>query len=372
MHNPHRGFSHKIRQKRLSRVTYSLFDFFKHDRDFVILLGVLLIAAFFVAPYTEWARWFGFVISSYAVIGNDSIQTLGMFITSNSHKVVWWKMWLFIGSIFVATVGYSWYMYGGDVSYERLQVEGLATHPGQFTFLQLTVPILLLLLTRMRVPLSTTFLLLNMFSTETSLLWHMIRKSLLGYVTAFGMAFLLWYLASAREYQGKVSRSPARWFVLQWLSTGLLWMSWLMQDGANIAVFLPRRMPVGILIVFVTLILAGLGILLYDRGGKIQHLVNEKSGITDIRAATYVSLVYMSLLFFFKVLNRIPMSSTWIFIGLLGGRELGKSFHTPQQYRYRAIKKSGVLIKRDLSYACLGLVLSVLVALWINGGLTVR
>ena len=372
MPNPGRRFSRKIRQKRLSRVTYSLFDFLKHDRDFVMVLGVLSVAAFFVAPYTHVARWFGFLVSSYAVIANDSIQTLGMFITSNSHKVVWWKMWLFIGSIFVVTVGYSWWAYAGDVSYERLSVKGLERSPQQFTFLQLLVPLLLLLLTRMRVPLSTTFLLLNMFSTEPSLLWEMVGKSLRGYMAAFALAFLLWYSALWLRLRRGELRSARSWFVLQWLSTGLLWMSWLMQDGANIAVFLPRQMPLKVLVAFVVTILAGLGMLLYDRGGKIQHLVNEKSGVTDIRAATYVSLTYMSLLFCFKVLSKIPMSSTWIFIGLLGGRELARGLHTRRAHRPRVLKKSGVLIRRDLSYACLGLVLSVLLSLWTNGMLRWR
>jgi hypothetical protein len=42
-----------------------------------------------------------------------------------------------------------------------------------------------------------------------------------------------------------VHRVPPRgfntWFVLQWLSTGFLWSQWLMQDLANIFVYLPRQ-----------------------------------------------------------------------------------------------------------------------------------
>jgi hypothetical protein len=37
----------------------------------------------------------GFLLAALAVIGNDSAQTLGTFISSNSKKVKWYWMWLF-------------------------------------------------------------------------------------------------------------------------------------------------------------------------------------------------------------------------------------------------------------------------------------
>jgi hypothetical protein len=36
----------------------------------------------------------GFLLAAYSVIGNDSAQTLGTFISSNSNKVKWYWAWV--------------------------------------------------------------------------------------------------------------------------------------------------------------------------------------------------------------------------------------------------------------------------------------
>ena len=64
-------------------------------------------------------RWVGFLFAAYAAVANDSIQTIGTFIASNKQKP-WWVLWFFIGGIFLATMGYSWSVHGGDVTYEQL------------------------------------------------------------------------------------------------------------------------------------------------------------------------------------------------------------------------------------------------------------
>ena len=44
----------------------------------------------------------GFCLAAYSVVGNDSIQTLGTFLSSNK-KVNWKWIWFFIAGILVAT-----------------------------------------------------------------------------------------------------------------------------------------------------------------------------------------------------------------------------------------------------------------------------
>ena len=65
----------------------------------------------------------------------------------------------------------------------------------------------------------------------------------------------------------------------------------------------------------------GLGLLFYLRGDRIQKIVTEKTDIIDVRAATVVDFIYACLLYYLKVISTIPISTTWVFIGLLGGRE---------------------------------------------------
>lgn len=359
-------FGGKVRQRRLSKFTYQLFDLTRGEKDFLLLIAGLLFLSAFIAPHPQLAMWFGFALASYSAIANDSIQTIGTFIASNADRK-WWYLWLFMGCIFIVTVTYSWVRYDGDVSYQRLTEKGFSEAPQTFSFWQLCTPIALLVLTRMRIPVSTTFLLLNVFATDASAIFSVLQKSLYGYFIAFFAAIGVWYLMTRfvnRYFRGKPGFT---WTVLQWLTSGLLWSVWIMQDAANLAVFLPRKLVLVELLMFISFIFLGLGFLFYLRGDRMQQLVNEKAGIKDIRAATLVDLVYMAILFYFKNLNSVPMSTTWVFIGLLGGRELAMGFakHNPQK-RMRALKKGFKFIRRDLRHACIGLAISIMLAILVN------
>ena len=99
----------------------------------------------------------------------------------------------------------------------------------------------------------------------------------------------------------------------------------------------------------------------------MQQLVNEKAGITNIRAATLVDLVYMSILFYFKNLDTLPMSTTWVFIGLLGGREMAISIaKKTAKKRTKALQKSIKFIRKDLQHALIGLIISIILAILVN------
>ena len=307
---------------------------------------------------------FGFVLSSYGVIANDSIQTLGLFITANIHKRSALIMWGFISLVFAATMLWSWFCYDGDISYGRLAVRGLGEAPENISFLQLAGPILLPLLTRFRIPVSTTFFLLNSFTHAPEMMEQMVYKSVLGYTVGFGLTFLvsaplvLW----GHTYgKGKPHRL---WVPLQWISTGLLWAAWLMQDAGNLGVFLPRKLDILLLLGFIGFICFLLGILFYTRGGDMQVIVTEKTGVTDIRAATMITFFYMAILFGFTWMSRIPMSTTFVFIGVLGGRELARGLgHSNWR---RSFNKSYFLIQRDLKYSCIGLVMAIGLAYLVN------
>ena len=66
----------------------------------------------------------------------------------------------------------------------------------------------------------------------------------------------------------------------------------------------------------------GLGILFYLRGDKIQRIVTEKSNVTDVRSATVIDGVYALILYYFKSVSVIPISTTWVFIELFAGQEI--------------------------------------------------
>jgi hypothetical protein len=346
---------------------YRLFDFARKERTFILVVVLLGIVSLIVYPYPQIAMWVGFGLAGYAAIANDSIQTIGTFIASNKHRP-WYYLWLFMGLIFVITILHSWFLYDGDVSHQRLQSKGFAVSPTEFSFLQLAAPLILLIITRMRMPVSTTFLLLNIFTTKTSAVLGVLFKSLSGYYLAFITAFIVWLLVANFVNKYFVGKKPHKiWVLLQWITSGMLWSVWIMQDAANIAIYLPRSLDVWQLVAFLLYIFLGLGLLFYLKGDKIQGIVDEKSGVTDVRAATLVDFIYAALLYYKLYESTIPMSTTWLFIGLLGGRELAISVSRNKPHKRIKMSKRAVrIIAKDLGYALIGLAVSILLTIAIN------
>lgn len=345
-----------------SRDTFT--DLVQDHGRFAALVAVALATAALVAPYPDVARWVGFALAAYSIVANDSIQTVGTFIASNERQP-WWVLWLFIGGVFLATIAYGWSVavLPGDISFGRLASKGFEATPTSFSFLQIAAPVALLVLTRLRMPVSTTFLILSCFATEADGLSAVLAKSLWGYVIAFGFGAVL-FAATARVFQRYAARPASRWWgPAQWLSTGVLWTSWIMQDMANLAVYLPRQLSLTEVTVFAATIFLGLGVLFYLRGDRIQRIVSEKTSVVDIRAATMVDFVYALILFGFMSISTVPMSTTWVFIGLLAGRELALIV---MRAAGRPLREGFKLAGRDVGLAAVGLVVSIVLAMAAN------
>lgn len=364
-----KAIDQNINQEKLSKRAYSLFDFTKSERPFLIAVCILISIAGLITPYTYAAMWFGFALAAYSAIANDSIQTIGTFIISNQARK-WYWLWLFIGLIWVGTITYSWFVFNGDVTFQLLSTPGLEKAPEEFVFLQLAAPIVLLVMTRMRWPVSTTFLLLNVFTYKAGTIVSVMTKSFIGYVLAFGLAMIVWY-ALERFVKNYLKGQPKPyWMVLQWITSGTLWAVWIMQDAANIAVFLPRELNVYEFIAYTGFVFLGLGLIFYLKGDKIQDIINEKTNVADVRAATLVDLVYAVILFYFKLYSNVPMSTTWVFIGLLAGRELAIALgkHGKAKKRNAWLIRAFRLARKDMFKALAGLIVSLILAIIINEG----
>lgn len=303
--------------------------------------------------------YIGFIITAYAVIANDVIQTLGTFLASNERKK-WWVLWGFAALILVTTLFYGWYVNAGDVSYGRLDKIPL---PEQLEWWYLVAPVSLLVITRYGIPVSTTFMILSVFSTG-QIIEKMILKSLLGYGIAFISAIIL-YLIIARKFESKIALRKLDkkvykkyWIIAQWFSTGFLWSQWLIQDFANIYVFLPRQLTLLELGISLLVILLIMAYIFKNKGGSIQDIVNKKSNTSNIRSATIIDLCYGLLLFVLGSISTIPMSTTWAFIGILAGREIAINYRIRKEHLNNSYK----LIVKDLAKVNLGLIISVLIA----------
>ena len=355
-----------LKTNNLAKSTYGFFEIIQREKLFIVIIIVLGVLCFVVYPYSNIAMWVGFGLAGYAAIANDSIQTIGTFIASNKQRK-WYYLWLFMGLIFVITVYVSWSTYDGDVSNQRLTSKGFDEAPTEFSFLQLAAPLILLIITRMRMPVSTTFLLLNAFTTKTSAILGVLDKSLSGYFLAFFLALFVWILVSKFVNKYFTGKPHKMWVIFQWITSGLLWSVWIQQDAANIAIFLPRSLSAWEFTAFAGYIFLGLGLLFYLKGDKIQGIVDEKTGVTDVRAATLVDFIYAILLYYKLFESTLPMSTTWLFIGLLGGRELAISITRDKpKKRSKATRRALKMIGKDMFYALIGLLISLILALAIN------
>lgn len=338
----------------------------KDERSFLSFIIFAFLLSMFVTPYPQIAMWVGFLFAAYAAVANDSIQTLGTFIASNQEKK-WWVLWLFIGGIFLFTVGYSWFNYGGDVSHGRLMAKGFEVAPTEFHFLQIAAPVFLLILTRLRMPVSTTFILLTSFAAAPAAIGKVLAKSMSGYILAFFLGFIVFITIAKLAKKYFVGEAKFGWTIAQWITSGTLWSVWLMQDAANIAVYLPRSMAFSEFLGFALVVFFGLGLLLYYKGGRIQKIVTEKSVITDVRFATIVDFIYCIILFYFKLHSKVPMSTTWVFIGLLAGREVAMAIRNTGD---NSLLTSFRLMMKDFSFAMIGLLISIAIAIGVNDQLT--
>jgi hypothetical protein len=111
-----------------------------------------------------------------------------------------------------------------------------------------------------------------------------------------------------------------------------------------------------------TVFVVGLFFMFKERGGKIQQIVLEKHNTRYVRSATLIDLFYWLCLYFFKELNDIPMSTTWVFVGLLAGRELAMATY----FGKKKTKSVFPLVAKDFGKMMVGLGASVALVLMIH------
>ena len=303
----------------------------------------------------------GFGLAGWSVIANDSVQTLGTFIASKSKWFKWYTLAASASFMMAVVLIYGWWAYDGDISFGRL-----TRIPYQeIQWYHAVAPGILLLLTKVGIPVSTTFLVLSAFAS-TVVLEKMLMKSVVGYGLAAVAAYICWIVISKfiNEKFDEVTTGwkIAFWRNAVWVSSAYLWAAWLSHDVANIAVYLPRQLDISLLLIVVSYFTILLFYIFYIQGGAIQKVVLDKTGTRYARSATIINTIYAVVLYYFKELNDLPMSTTWVFVGLLCGRELAISTMN-KEYKFKYVFP---LIGKDFVKMVFGLSVSVGIVLSIH------
>lgn len=303
----------------------------------------------------------GFLLSLYACVSNDAIQTLGTFLNTTKNRPTW-QIWLYVGTVMVLTFSIGWYINDGDMAFGRLD---RIPHAQTFYWWHVLPPLVLLYLTKKGIPVATAFLIISVFSSST-VVGLMVAKSFIGYVIALICSLVLYFFIARKVekiflyMKNKPISTP--WIVAKWLSTAFLWSAWLLQDGAVLFVYLPRKLTFIQLVLSLSVFLALLYLLCYKRGGEIQNIVKLKTNTQDPRSATIIDCVYAIILIYFQTVNNIPMSTTWVFLGVLAGREIALY----NRLRFITEKKVYKHLIKDLTKAIIGLVVSIIVVFILN------
>ena len=303
----------------------------------------------------------GFLLSLYACVSNDAIQTLGTFLNTTKERPVW-QIWLYVSAVMIITFVAGWIINDGDMAFGRLD---RIPHAQVFYWWHVLPPLVLLYLTRKGIPVATAFLIISIFSAP-KVIGLMIAKSFVGYVLALISSMILYFfIARSVEkiflyMKNKPISTP--WVVAKWLSTAFLWSAWLLQDGAVLFVYLPRQLNLWQMILSLSIFAGLLYILCYKRGGEIQNIVKLKTNTQDPRSATLIDCVYAVILIYFQTVNNIPMSTTWVFLGVLAGREIALY----NRLRFITEKKVYKHLIKDLTKAIVGLAVSIAVVFVLN------
>ena len=312
----------------------------------------------------------GFLLAGFSVVANDSLQTLGTYISSNRQRTPKSVQMIFVCCITSIVLFLGWYLHQGEPAWGRLESFPV---PERFTWAYIIPPIAVLVLTAWGAPVSTSFLVLSSFVPEN--IGRLLGSSISGYVMAFflGLAawgFGIWLLERWIFRRNQDSQEINKiWYVIQWFSTGFLWSMWLVQDLANIFVYLPRNLNFILMGVCTLILCVGLCILIVIGGGPIQGVLRSKTNTSDLRSATVIDFMFALCLLFKAFLSSFPLSTTWVFLGLLAGRELALRIRELEQKTVFTNQMNGSLssvIGSDLGKASVGLIVSLVIALGIQ------
>ena len=316
----------------------------------------------------------GFLLAGYSVVANDSLQTLGTYLSSNRKRTPKAVQMLFVCTITIVVLMLGWVLLDGDPAWGRLTVPGRDFPiPQPLSWVYVLPPIAVLALTQWGAPVSTSFLVLSSFQPAN--IGTLLESSLTGYSLAFcvGLSVYglgMWLLERwvVRSTQAGTAYNKI-WYGLQWLSTGFLWSMWLVQDLANIFVYLPRRLDLVPMLICTAMLCVGLCVLEATGGGPIQAVLRSKTNTSDLRSATVIDFFFGLCLLYKAFLSTFPLSTTWVFLGLIGGREIALRIKEQEFETVFTNRESGNLariIGSDLWKAFIGVGVSLCIALGIQ------
>ena len=76
------------------------------------------------------------------------------------------------------------------------------------------------------------------------------------------------------------------------------------------------------MVICTSVLCIGLCVLILTGGGPIQSVLRSKTHTSDLRSTTVIDFFFGLCLLYKAFLSTFPLSTTWVFLRLIGGREI--------------------------------------------------
>lgn len=337
---------------------------FKIGAIYIHFLIIAIITLAFVRE--NIFQWIATIMSVFAVMSSDSIQTIGTYLSTH-RETSWKKHFVFIGSTIAIAIILSWIFFNRQLHFNVLEN---IPYNNDLSYIYIIPPLALLILARCGIPASSTFIILSSFTSKGGIV-HMINKTFSSYCFAFLFFAYFWFfilkIYKDELYNDENKKLMNKWKLAQKMTTVILLLSWLFFSLANMVLFLPRTFSFYNLCLFLFLVLSTLAVVLINKGGKLQDMINKKQDSKNIKVSTLINSVYAGVLILSKALSNTPISTTFVLLGILAGKELTTTYYSDNhslvstKYRYCIAN-----ILRDLNKAILGIIISLIVVKFVT------
>lgn len=320
----------------------------------IILFLLLTILILFVAQ-GDYFAWILTILTTYHIMANNAVQIIGMFVASNDKKDKL-KIWLLLSFIFVLTVLISWLFFDKQLHFSLLNS---IQYNENLSILLIFLPIILYFFTKKNIPISATFLIIPIFSNNNTL-QSMVVKTLISYFLSFTISFIFWYFLYIK-YKNFIdiekNNNKNRWIIIEYLSTAMLLGIWLVTSTCTFTIFLPRVFTIKYLILFIIVGIFSILVILYNDNTTIKKIIGNKSDI-NYKSGAIFNILFAMIMLSVQYISKIPITSTWVFLGVLAGRELAIAGSKKNNNSLNIIQS----LKNDLSdlySAILGIIFSL-------------
>jgi hypothetical protein len=116
------------------------------------------------------------------------------------------------------------------------------------------------------------------------------------------------------------------WELMQVFSTALLVVAWLFFSVSNITVFLPRKLEQQDFLMFLCVIIFTIASVLGNKNNKMQEIISKKNNANNLKMNVIINILFTMVLFLFKVINNVSIATTFVFLGILAGKDLAIIF----------------------------------------------